>query len=408
MPASAFSGACTQSKLLGFGLVTVCVTYSALACAQWQEQLRTCCIRDRSSRRWLLLQGRKCDDNGVLTFCVAFCRARSGVAAADDLLASVVMSQCEVQPGSTALPLSARREIARLPLERQSAAAWSAVQSSLAAAGSGTDDLSSAAGDTSSDTALAHDAEIASAPLPLSDPSHIVKALRTHPQQTLQPSCAAAALHVLHGLPHPACAALAGAQAGGVGSGLVAEQALATLAPLLPALRALACSVQRFESSVAPGHEAILALDALDVYMAALCGGEVVAVGSARLALPQCCCIAGVSRLIDSWVGPLGAPQTQLLPCRGRSTSHTAPITSGHACTAHLGSGCAPGCARARWASAFRVRLPVQLRPPTITRRLTEHVAISIRSPLCGHACAAASRAYRASLIRAAARRCRR
>jgi hypothetical protein len=41
------------------------------------------------------------------------------------------------------------------------------------------------------------------------------------------------------------------------------------------------------------------------------------------------------------------------------------------------------------------------LRPPTITRRLTEHVAISIRSPLCGHACAAASRAYRAPLIRA-------
>jgi hypothetical protein len=52
-----------------------------------------------------------------------------------------------------------------------------------------------------------------------------------------------------------------------------------------------------------------------------------------------CCCIAGVSRLIDSWVGPLGAPQTQLLPCRGRSTSHTALVTSGHACTAHLGSG---------------------------------------------------------------------
>jgi hypothetical protein len=53
----------------------------------------------------------------------------------------------------------------------------------------------------------------------------------------------------------------------------------------------------------------------------------------------MCCCIAGVSRLIDSWVGPLGAPQTQLLPCRGRSTSHIALITSGHACTAHLGSG---------------------------------------------------------------------
>jgi hypothetical protein len=66
-----------------------------------------------------------------------------------------------------------------------------------------------------------------------------------------------------------------------------------------------------------------------------------------------------------------------------------------------LGVRCTLGCVRARWAFAFRVRLPVQLRPPTITRRLTEHVAISIRSPLCGHACAAASRAYRASLIRA-------
>jgi hypothetical protein len=53
----------------------------------------------------------------------------------------------------------------------------------------------------------------------------------------------------------------------------------------------------------------------------------------------MCCCIAGVSRLIDSWVGPLGDAQTQLLPCRGRSTSHIALITSGHACTAHLGSG---------------------------------------------------------------------
>jgi hypothetical protein len=57
----------------------------------------------------------------------------------------------------------------------------------------------------------------------------------------------------------------------------------------------------------------------------------------------MCCCIAGVSRLIDSWVGPLGAPQTQLLPCRGRSTSQTALITSGHACTAHLGSGAPSG-----------------------------------------------------------------
>jgi hypothetical protein len=201
----------------------------------------------------------------------------------DCLLARPTMSQ-SLQPELEEIDLSpsTRRAIARLPLDDQPAAAWGAVQSSLAAAASSTADLSSA-DVTSSDSASASDAKDTSAPLPLSDPRHIVQALRVHLQHSELPSPAGAELFVLQCLPHPASTLRD--EAGGAGAGTPAKQPLAT--PLLPALRTLARSMQRFEGSSRSAPRVHIALSGLDLKVAALCGGEVSAVGTARASLPS-------------------------------------------------------------------------------------------------------------------------